>query len=223
MEVHGSDGHNSDSLDFGRLDQSFFGANPNWLEYIVFTKVQMLETGTGGGHPRFGVYAAYVDHRNWFAAMLDVTSCGGPGCLTTGGQAAGLQQPWLNCPLPAGFQARAVNMLVVEAVQGRFNISVNGEKLAGTCQDRKFDLSAGQRHASNGQAGVLVENTRAAYTGFDVSPGVPLDFQESGQTYTFRNRASRLNLDSGCDEGCEATSSKGSSLIVRAPFSPPIR
>lgn len=208
------------SLDAGVLDQSFFGANPNWLDYIVYTRVQMEEMGVGDAHAKSGLYGAYVDHDNWFAAMIDVASCGAQGCLTTGGRVTGVDQPWQNCPLPGGFDAKAKNTLVVQAVQGRFTILVNGRAVSGPCQDRRLDLSAGQKHAGNGQAGVLVENARAAFTDFDVSPGVPLDSQTSGQTYAFRNLASRLNLESGCRPGCKGKAAKGSGVKVRVPGAP---
>lgn len=65
--------------------------------------------------------------------MLDVTSFGPGGCLTTGGKANGLDQPWLACPLPQRFQASAVNTLVVQADRGKFTIAVNGETPMGAC------------------------------------------------------------------------------------------
>ena len=202
------------------LAQSFFASNPNWTEYIVSTSVQLREAGKQSPRSRFGVYGAYVDHQNWFAAMIDLTSCGAAPCVMTGGTAAGVTQAWLSCPLAAAFDPRAVNALSVQAVEGRFTVSVNGQRLAGSCQDRAFDLSASQRHAGNGQAGVLVESADVAYTNFDVSPGVPLDSRKSGQIYAFRNGMSRLNLDSGCNEGCKPKAVKGGMVFARAPFAP---
>ncbi len=210
------------SLDPGQYDRQFFGANPNWQNYVIRTKVRMVRTGTGDAHPKYGVYGAYVDRNDYYVAMIDVTSCAAPGCVATDAVVNGADQGWENCPLPAGFDAAAPNTLVVESVNGMFHLSLNDEALAGACQGRAFSLKNGQNAAngSNGQAGVVVENTEAEYREFEISPGVPLDSQSSGQTYAFRNAASRLNLDNGCDGGCgsgTAEGTAGGTPVVQLP------
>ena len=196
----------STSLDPNHFDRMFFGANPNWQNYVLSTNLQMISAGSGDPHPKYGVYGAYVDRNNYFVAMVDVTSCGRPGCVATDAVVNGVNQSWQNCPLPAGFRPAAVNFMVVEAVDGAFTILVNGQTLAGACQSRQFTLSAGQppAHGSNGQTGVVVEDTEANYSSYNVSPGVPLDSKRFNQTYAFRNQGSRMNLDNGCDGGCGA-------------------
>ena len=198
------------TFDPNRFDRTFFGANPNWQDYVLYTKLKLIATGTGDPHPGFGVYGAYVDHENYFVAMIDVTSCGNPGCLATDAVVEGTNQGWQNCPLPAGFDAKKANTLAVEAANGAFRILLNGSLLSGQCQGRHFTLSPGQSplHGSDGQVGVIVENTKAEYTSFGVSPNVPLD----DRVYALRNQASRMNLSSACDD-CDSRPVDGSSVI----------
>ena len=219
----GPDAISSTSLDPNRFDQTFFGANPSWQNYVLYTKVQLIATGSGDAHPRYGVYGAYVDHNNYFAAMIDITSCGTPGCLTTGAVVNGTNHGWQNCALPAGFNPSTANLLVIEAVAGQFTISINGTALSGACQGRQFTLNAGQlpTSGSNGQAGVLVEDTEAQYTSFNVSPGVPLESNNYPAIYAFRNWASRMNLSNSCDAGCGSKRTKGAAVIqypTAAPY-----
>ena len=205
------------ALDPNRFDRTFFGANPNWQDYVLYTRVRLIETGTGDPHPKFGVYGAYVDRENYFIAMIDVTSCGRPGCLATDGVVAGVNRGWQNCPLPAGLEGRKENTLAIEAVNGTFTILLNGMPLTGGCQGRQFALSQGQSplHGSNGQVGVIVQNTKAEYTSFGVSPGVPVE----GRIYAFRNLASRMNLSLSC-ESCDPKAA-GESMITQLPAAAP--
>ncbi len=207
-------------LEANVFDRQFFHANPNWLDYVVYTDVRWLESGTGDPHQKFGVYAAYVDKNNWLAAMIDVTSCGAAGCITTGGKSNGALIPWKNCSLPSGFEKSATNALAVEVSHGSFTVILNGKVLSGECQrihSPELDLRAGQAHDSNGEAGVVVQNTRAAYTHFHVSPGVPRDSTSSGQAYSFRNRNSHLYLDSSCAGTRGSASENTGSVVQRAP------
>ncbi len=212
----------SSSLDPNRFDRKFFGANPNWQEYVLSTRMQLVATGTGDAHPKYGVYGAYVDRNNYFIAMIDVTSCGSPGCVTTDAVVDGADRGWQNCTLPAGFNAASPNSFVVEAVTGKFTVSVNGTTLSGACQGRQFALSAGQAstHGSNGQVGVIVEDTKAQFTSFNVSPGVPLDSRKYSQIYAFRNQASGMNLDNACDGGC-GSKAKDDAGVIQYPAAAP--
>ena len=208
-----------DSTDPGRYDQEFAGANPNYQTYTVTTNVQLLKTGTGDPYPKYGIYAAYVDHNNYVAGMLDVTVCTAPGCLAVQSVVNG-QSNWKNCTLPAGFNGANVNNLTVEVTNGYYDNTytwfVNGQMLAGSCQNQQFFLDYGQwpgsqkgfSNGSNGQVGVVTENTEAAYTNFNVSPGVPQD----GQTYMFLNQASQMRLDNDCD-GCSGAATNGVQVI----------
>ncbi len=211
----------STSLDANRFDSNFFGANPNWQNYILRTDVKWIATGKKDPHPKYGVYGAYVDHENYFVAMIDITSCGSPGCLTTAGVVEGAASKWENCPLPASFHPATASTLVVEAVNGTFTAFIDGTKLSGPCQSRQFNLTAGQSpiRGSSGQVGVVVQNTQAQYTGFNVSPGVPLDTTASRQTYAFRSRASRMNLDNFCD-GCRMQAAEKIQVIQYPPAAP---
>ena len=220
----------STSLDPKRYDQIFYGANPNLENYVLTTDVQLIQTGSGDPAPKFGVYGAYVDHRNFYLAMFDVTACGAPGCLATDAFVDGVDQGWKNCPLPQGFDARTPNHLVIEAVGGAYSLAVNGKALSGPCQNRKFFLNAGQNpaHGSNGQVGAVVENTMATYTNYNVSYGVPLDSDAAmesynafyklnlQQTYAFRNQANRMNLDNHC-AGCKGAAADNAQVIQYPP------
>ena len=199
------------SIHGDRFDQAFSGTNPNWIDRGITARMRLLETGTGGPHARYGLYAAYVDHENWLAAMVDLASCAPGACLATGGMAGGQPLAWMTCTLPATFHAASENTMTVEAVQNRFTVLVNDTTLAGACQNRRVDLSGGQKHAGNGQTGVLVENTRVAFRGFDVVPVVAQDTDSSGVKYGFRQVASGLDLDSGCGAGCRGKTVRGSS------------
>ena len=221
------------SLDPRRYDQSFFGSNPNLENYVLSTDVQLLETGRDDPAPKFGIYGAYVDHNNFFLAMFDVSACAAPGCLATDAYTDGIDRGWKNCPLPAGFDAKTVNKLTLEAVSGDYMLALNGMPLSGACQNRKFFLESGQVpiHGSNGQVGVVVENTKARYTHFNVSYGVPLDSEVAAQTfnqpyklntlqtYAFRNQATRMNLDNHC-LGCKGAGAD-SMQVIQYPAAAP--
>ncbi len=210
----------STGLDANQSNQNFFGSNPNLENYVVTTQVQWVASGTTQVGPKYGIYAAYVDHNNYYTAMIDLYSCAAPGCLVTDALVAGVDKP-ATCPLPASFVATAANTLTVTAVNGLFTVSVNGAALTGACQSRTVSLVGGQetRHGTNGQAGVIVRNTEANYINFSVSPGVPVDSTTYGLTYAFRNQGSQLSLDNSCDGGCGATSpTNGTAIIQYAPY-----
>lgn len=213
------------SLDPKTFDQIFSGGNPNWQNYVVMADIRLVQTGAGDPYPKYGIYGAYVDHNNYYMAMIDVTACKSPGCLTTFAKVGGESQGWKNCPLPARFNARAAHQLAIEATNGTFGVLLNGKLIAGACQDRTFtSLNAsyapssqppnGQAsgNGSNGQTGVVVENTLAAYTNFNVSPGAPQD----GQTYIFLNQASQLRLDNDCD-GCNGATPASGIQVIQYP------
>ena len=209
---------NSD-LTPSRIDQAFYGANPNWEDYVVYTRAQLTEAGQGQTPASFGVYGAYVDHANWFAATIDVSSCGVPGCVRTEASTQGVAQPSLACPLPNDFDSKAANILAVEAINGTYSVLINGVALLGPCQNRTFnltifaDLQAALAHGVNGQAGVRVVNARARFTDFDVSPGVP-GAGSPLQVYAFSDPESHLTLDV-CSRDCRSV--PVGSLVERPP------
>ena len=219
----GSSGPNdimSLGTDANQVDQKFLGANPNWQDYLVSTRVQLQATGTGDPHPAYGIYAAYVDHANYFTAILDVTTCARPGCLVTQAVVAGADKGAMSCPLPADFDPEKPNELAVEAVAGRFTVLVEGRELSGGCQGRQFNLMAGQTptNGSNGQTGVLVRNTQAKYTNFRVTPGVALDSKKYDLVYAFRNRQTQMNLDNGGAKGAEGAAAVQSPPAASYPL-----
>ena len=219
-EVVGAHAISSLSEDAGVVDQMFFVANPNWQDDVVSTKVQM--TGAGGTHAAFGVYGAYVDHENYFSAVIDVSGCPKPGCLVTDAVVKGVDKGALSCALPAEFETGKVNELEVQAVSGTFTVAVNGVALGGACQKRKFELDGGQisSNGSNGQAGVLVRDALVKYTDFRVVGGAPLDSKKFDRVYGLRNVASRMNLDA-CGGDCGKKVSEGAAVVqfgASAPY-----
>jgi hypothetical protein len=95
----------------GRYDQSFFGSNPNWRNYVLSTNIQLVATGTQDKHPKYGVYGAYMDHDNYYVAMIDTKVCATPGCIATDAVVNGTDQGWQNCKLSFGFNPTAANLL----------------------------------------------------------------------------------------------------------------
>ena len=189
---------------------------------MLSTKIQLVGAGKEDGHPKHGVYGTYVDHDNYYVAMIDTTVCAGPGCVATDAVVNGADQGWQNCTLPSGFNPTAANLLVIEVANGTFSLAMNGSPLVGACQNRQFSFTAGQAstHGSNGQVGVVVDDTEAQYTNFNVSYGLPQDSGTFNQAYAFRNQASYMNLDNQCD-GCGAKPAQDAQVIqypTAAPY-----
>jgi GH43 family beta-xylosidase len=208
--------------DGSAFDHDFFYSNPNFQNYIVYTNVTTTSHGAPGNYPKYGVYAAYVDHLNYFEALIDTTVCDG-GCVTTAGisssSSSRVTSPtFLNCPLPANFVMGGTNSLAIEVTNNTFIVLVNGTPVSGPCQNRQFNLTGSQNAANgtNGQTGVVAVDTLAQYTNFAVAPGVP----QSGITYALRNVGSGMNLDNACDGGCGGSVTQGTK-VIQYPASAP--
>jgi GH43 family beta-xylosidase len=158
--------------------QAFMAGNPNLQRYLVSVNLQWVSTGDSSvdRYQKYGVYAAYVDHNNYFWAWIDKNG----GVVATQAQVAGVSATdlagntgWQNCPIPGGFNYNRPNQLQITANNGNYVISLNGVPVDGPCQNRTFsslDQNQNPNHGSNGQAGVVTENTTANYTGFSVTP-----------------------------------------------------
>jgi GH43 family beta-xylosidase len=201
-------------------DRIFFSSNPNFQDYVVFTKLSLLEAGPDGTPARFGVYAAYVDHRNYFLATID-TQCGNGPCLETEGAAAGRPLGRQTCPLSTDFQPSDSNTLAIEVVNGIFRILVNEHPLSGPCQQRKVALGEGQapENGTNGQVGVAAQSAKAQFASFLVSPGVPVDSDKSSTLFAFRNAESLLDLTVACGD-CKGKS-RTTAQVVESPAMAP--
>jgi GH43 family beta-xylosidase len=206
-----------DSLDGSQLDKSFYTANPNFQNYVVYTHLKLLEKGSDTA-ATFGIIGAYVDHNDYFLAMVEPQGCGANGCLVTQGWVAGQAGEPLSCPLPEGFSPHHTNVLAVEAVSGTFNILINDHPLEGPCQGRHFSLDGGQvgSNGSNGQAGVAAENAKVAFTSFMVSPGVPVDSQKYATMFAFRNVQSQMEIFINCRD-CKDAKNDESADVIQFP------
>jgi GH43 family beta-xylosidase len=210
------------SADPDRLDRTFFASNPNFQNYVVYAKTKLAERGHAGSPSRFGIIGAYVDHANYFLAMIEPQGCGNLSCLSTQAFVQGKEAGWLRCTLPVGFDPNSLNTLAIEAVGGSFQILVNDIAVEGPCQGRHFQLSAGQlsQNGSNGQVGLAGQNAKADFSSFMVSPGVPVDTRQSGELFAFRSVRSQMQLDVACGD-CRNEKTNDSAAIVQRPPAAP--
>jgi len=208
------------SVDPERLERTFFTSNPNLENYVLYTKVRLVEKAREGSS-QFGVYAAYVDRRNNYLVMID-TVCGQGACLFTDGTVDGKPAGRETCAVPADFDPEKTNILAVEVVNGMFRISLNNQTLSGSCQDRKFNLKEGQvaQNGSNGQVGVAVQNARVQYTSFTVSPEVPVDSDRNSIVFAFRNSQNALEVDVACGDCKDKKNSETASVIESPAYAP---
>jgi GH43 family beta-xylosidase len=204
------------SADPDRLDRTFFASNPNLQNYVLYTKIELIEKARKGAS-QFGAYAAYVDRKNNYLVLID-TSCGDRACLFTDGTVHGNPIGRQNCALPADFDPEKTNTLAIEVVNGEFQIAVNEQTLSGPCQGRKFNLNEGQvaQNGSNGQVGVAVQNARVQYTSFTVSPEVPVDSDQNSTVFAFRNSQNALELDVACGD-CKNKNNNETAPVVESP------
>jgi GH43 family beta-xylosidase len=200
-----------------QMQRTFYASNPNLQSYVLFTRMKMNAAGTA--QAMYGVYAAYVDRRNYFTVTID-PACGASGCVVTQGAMADRPVLAESCALPAGFDAKAANTLAVEAVSGSFTVLVNDRLLQGKCQGRHVSLDEGQAavNGSNGQTGVLAQNAAVEFSSYTVSAGVPLDSAKSGRDYAFRNAASGMEPTVTCGACKDANVQAG---VVQYPAAAP--
>lgn len=153
--------------------------------------------------------------------MID-TACGGRACLFTDGTVHGKAVGRQNCPVPADFDPEKTNTLAIEVVNGDFQIALNKQTLSGPCQGRKFNLNEGQvaQNGSNGQVGVVVQNARAQYISFMVSPEVPVDSDRNFAVFAFRNSQNALELDVACGDCKDKKNSQTAPVIESPAYAP---
>ena len=204
-----------------RLDRTFFTSNPNLQNYVLYTKLKLVEKTKKGNSSQFGVYAAYVDHKNYYLVMID-TACEHGPCLFTDGIVSGKPAGRQNCVVPEDFNPEKTNTLTIEVVNGGFEIALNEQAVSGPCQGRRFNLNEGQvvQNGSNGQAGVAVQNARAQYSSFMVSPGVPVDSDRNSTVFAFRNSRNALELDVACGNCKSKKNNETAPIIESPPYAP---
>lgn len=138
--------------------QNFSGWNPNFENYTLSAALQWVQTGTTSTTPKYGLYVAYSDVKNYVSVWIDIKNSVVASYAVVGGSAQG----WANCSLPSGFVPGNVNTLQVQKAGNVFNISLNGTALSGACNGRSFTML-------NGQIGLVTEDTLANYSSVTVT------------------------------------------------------
>ncbi len=148
----------NESLSLGpQWMQTFLRANPNIENYTLSAELQLIGTGEASTAPRYGVYAAYSDTRNFASVWIDPDA----KTVSTYGVIEGALVPWAECQLPDSFNAQRAHLLSVRKTADVFQITMNGAPLTGACNARHFALL-------NGQIGLLTEDARVRYRNITV-------------------------------------------------------
>jgi GH43 family beta-xylosidase len=138
--------------------QNFSGWNPNFQNYTLNASLQWVQTGMTSSSPKYGVYAAYSNVKNYASVWIDIKN----GVVASYAVVNGTAQSWADCPLPPGFVPSNANTLQIQKTGSVFDISLNGTALAGACTGRSFSLL-------NGQIGLMTEDTEANYSNVTVT------------------------------------------------------
>jgi len=145
-------------------NQNFSGRNPNFENYTLNAGMQWVQTGTTSAFPKYGLWAAYSDVRNNVSFWIDINY----GVVTSNAVINGVDQGWLDCPLPVGFVPGNVNTLQVTKswndaqLLSTFRVSLNGTALSGACTGRTFNILSGQ-------IGLVTEDSKANYSNVTVT------------------------------------------------------
>jgi GH43 family beta-xylosidase len=149
--------HNSassaDSETLGGAWFHTFRGDVSLSNYTVQADVKWVETGTVSAYPKYGIYAAYKDSNNYVVAFLDKKHL----VFTSSAVVDGVAQTWQNSRLPGSFKYENFNTMKVVKTNSTFDFYVNGSKL----QTRTFNIS-------NGQTGLVAEDTKADYANVSV-------------------------------------------------------
>jgi hypothetical protein len=100
---------------------------PNFENYTLSASLQWVQTGTSSSTPKYGIYAAYSDVKNYASVWIDIKNSVVASCAIVNGSAQG----WANCSLPAGFVPSNPNALQIKKTGNVFDTSLNGAALAG--------------------------------------------------------------------------------------------
>ncbi|NOY07394.1 MAG: family 43 glycosylhydrolase [Spirochaetes bacterium] len=118
----------------------------------IAVDVRWVQTGTTSTHPKYGIYADYIDSNNFISAWLDKKY----GVLATYGIVNGSSLGWQNSTL-TGFDFSAYHELKVRKEGSTFYFYVDGNLK----QTRTFNLN-------NGQVALATEDTVADYINIKV-------------------------------------------------------
>ncbi|MEU6422972.1 glycoside hydrolase family 43 protein [Streptomyces spiralis] len=134
--------------------QLFYAANPNYENYTVSADVRWSATGTTSSYPKYGVYASYADKDNHVEVFIDRKY----GVLATHAVVQGVEQPWQNSALPAGFDPTQYHTLKVVKAGAGYTFFLDGAQ----AQQRTFSGTSFPV-LLNGQPGLVTEDTAADY------------------------------------------------------------
>ncbi|WP_162463070.1 family 43 glycosylhydrolase [Paenibacillus psychroresistens] len=142
------------SYNLGSGFKQVFRGDVNQTSYTLSADVKWLKTGTVSPNPKYGIYANYKDSSNYVMAMIDKNL----GVLATYAIVGGVAQAWQNTALPPGTNLNNANNIKVVKDGNNFYFHVNNNLL----QVRSLAIS-------NGQIGMVTEDTQAEYTNFAVT------------------------------------------------------
>jgi GH43 family beta-xylosidase len=134
--------------------QLFYAANPNYENYTIAADVRWTATGTTSQYPKYGIYASYADRNNHVEVFIDRKY----GVLATHAVVQGVEQPWQNSALPAGFDPTGYHTLKVVKAGAGYTFFLDGVQ----AQQRTFS-GATFPVLLNGQPGLVTEDTAADY------------------------------------------------------------
>jgi GH43 family beta-xylosidase len=134
--------------------QLFYAGNPNYENFTVSADVRWTATGTTSSYPKYGIYASYADKDNHVEVFIDRQY----NVLATHAVVQGVEQPWQNSNLPAGFDPTQYHTLKVVKSGAHYTFYLDGAQ----AQDRTF-TGASFPVLLNGQPGLVTEDTEADY------------------------------------------------------------
>jgi GH43 family beta-xylosidase len=158
--VTGLTGANLTSFGGTPWTQLFYATNPDYENYTVSAQVQWAATGTTSAYPKYGLYGSYDDRNNHVEVFIDRQYM----VLATHAVVQGVEQPWQNANLPAGFDPTQFHTLSVTKSGAHYTFSLDGTQL----QDRTFTGSSFPT-LLNGQPGLVTEDTEANYRNVTVT------------------------------------------------------
>lgn len=140
--------------------QLFYAANPNYESFTVSADVRWRATGTTSAYPKYGIYASYADRNNHVEVFIDRQY----HVLATHAVVQGVDQPWQNSALPAGFDPAQYHTIRVVKSGAAYTFYLDNAQ----SQHRVFS-GATFPVLLNGQPGLVTEDTAADYRNVTVT------------------------------------------------------
>jgi GH43 family beta-xylosidase len=134
--------------------QLFYASNPDYENYTVSADTRWRATGSTSAFPKYGIYASYADKDNHVEVFIDRQY----NVLATHARVQGVDQPWQNSNLPAGFDPTVFHTLKVVKSGAVYTFSLDGVQ-----QQQRTFTGATFPVLLNGQPGLVTEDTQADY------------------------------------------------------------